>query len=261
MKQAGKICMMNAKDFMQPEQNLNNHGLVSFVIAAAGKGSRANLPYPKCLFKVDNKEILLRILDAFPENSDITLITSPSGNEMIQDCIKKNKHKARFIIQENPTGMGDAVLQLKKANKMLKDHILLTWGDLPFLSKQSIEELIDHYFFSKSDFSFITNRSELAYTIVKRDSENKVIEIIETRESNTKILHEGERDIGVFIFKKSLIFDYLSKNLPGKIGKNTGEHGFLYIVKHLIKGGYTINTIQTINDKEAVSFNSLEDLT
>jgi len=157
--------------------------------------------------------------------------------------------------------MGDAVLCLNKVNESLKENILLTWGDLPFLTKNSIKRLIRHHFTTASDFSFITYRSENAYTIVHRDEKGIVSEIIETREFGIKTLKAGERDIGVFLFKKKLIFDYLQKDLPNKFGKHTGEHGFLYVVKHLYDEGHIINTIETKNYREAISFNSLEDLT
>ena len=61
---------------------------ISVVIAAAGKGSRSGLNYPKCLHVVQGKPIILRLLevlmawDEFPN-----IIASPSGSIPIKDSL------------------------------------------------------------------------------------------------------------------------------------------------------------------------------
>ena len=65
---------------------LNND--INVLIAAAGKGTRAKLPYPKTLYKINGEEILLKILNATKVfDSKQTIITSPKGKEQIQNFL------------------------------------------------------------------------------------------------------------------------------------------------------------------------------
>ena len=57
---------------------LNNK--IGVLIAAAGKGTRAKLSYPKTLYKINGKEILLSILEITNEyDQKPTIIVSPKG--------------------------------------------------------------------------------------------------------------------------------------------------------------------------------------
>lgn len=240
---------------------MKNNKPISVVIAAAGKGTRAGLKYPKCLFEVKGSPILIRIINALSPWSKIpNIIVSPSGKPMILNTLAKHNIENNCIVQPSPNGMGDAILKLKNHHN-LNENILLVWGDLPFISQNSVVKLIKNYFLCKSDFSLITAFEDHPYTVVIRDSKNQIKEIIETRENENFICKtSNERDIGIFLFKKDLILDYLEKPLKNKYGKITQEHGFLYLVKHLSDDGYKISSIAASQRIESVSFNSINDM-
>ena len=152
--------------------------------------------------------------------------------------------------------MGDALLELKRSSQHLEENILLTWGDLPFISDETLQELVKHFFEENSDFSLVTANTQNPYTVVLRDATQKIYKILETREMNEAVPHtSSERDIGVFLFKKDLILNFLEKPLDGKFGSISGEHGFLYIIQHLATQGFKVTSIETRKLIEAVSFN------
>lgn len=237
----------------------------SCVIAAAGKGSRSGLDYPKCLFEIDGKAILIRILESMScIDNEPVIIVSPDGKKQILQKLSLHNFSAKLLIQEQALGMGNAVTQLKKISDDLKDNILLSWGDIPFLSTKTLLQFQEHYYDTNSDFSLITAHTTNPYTIVERDKNNQIVKVIETRnipnykkKPSNKI---EERDIGVFLFKKRIILEYLEKSLDKKFGAINDEHGFLYIIEHLVKDGYKVSTTSSINDLESVSFNSQKDL-
>ena len=82
---------------------------------------------------------------------------------------------------------------------------------------------------------------------------------METREENIPI-ENGERDIGLFIFKKKVIFDLLELNLPRKYSTKTKEHGFLYLISHLVKKGYKVEGLKIAKGEELISLNKISDL-
>ena len=234
---------------------------ISVLIAAAGKGSRANLPYPKTLYKINGKEILARILDTLEEfDKQPTVVVSPKGQRHINDFLVKNDIEANIVIQEHPKGMGDAVLIFEKsACSSSSENILLIWGDIPFIRKVTVQKMIRNHFKNDNTFTFITSDTEEAYTRVMRDERDDVIDIIETREENIPI-KSGERDIGLFIFRKEPVFNLLKLELPKKYSLKSREHGFLYIVHYLAKKGYKVEGMKIAEKEELISLNKISDL-
>ena len=240
---------------------MNWDNKINVLIAAAGKGTRANLPYPKTLYKINGKEILARILDNLGDfDKNPTIIVSPNGEKNIRDFLNKNSRKANIVIQEYPKGMGDAVLSFEKSSFSSScKNILLIWGDIPFIRKVTIQKLIRNHFENNNTFTFISSDTEKAYTRVLRNKRDDVIDIIETREENIPI-KKGERDIGVFIFSKDEVFNLLKLDLPRKYSLKSKEHGFLYVVNHLAKKGFKIEGMKIAKKEELISLNKISDL-
>ncbi len=238
-----------------------NKNSIKVIIPTAGKGTRSGLNYPKTLYKVDGKEILLHILELTNHlDRNPTIIVSRNGFSIIKNFLDLKKINAELIIQDSPKGMGDALLQFKKSCYYEKtENILLIWGDIPFIKISTIESIITCHFENKNAFTLISKHVNKAYTLIKRDKNNKIIHIKETREEG-EAPTSGERDIGLFLFKKKIVFQFLQKELSGKYGKASNEHGFLYIVEHLAKKGYKIEALPIAEAKELISLNYMSDL-
>ena len=52
----------------------------------------------------------------------------------------------------------------------------------------------------------------------------------------------------------------LSEELPNKWGKSTDEHGFLYVIEHLVARGFCVEALPIALELEVVSLNSLKDV-
>jgi hypothetical protein len=99
-----------------------------------------------------------------------------------------------------------------------------------------------------------------AYTVVSRNLSGHVTGAIETREEGIDRPQAGERDIGLFVFRKNLVLDMLREDLAGKRGKSTGEHGFLYIIGHLAARGCKVVALPVATELDLVSLNSMKDI-
>ena len=232
------------------------------LIPAAGKGSRSNLDYPKSLFKVKNIPILIRIIDKFRNIKDIKkcVVINKKFKPFFEKEINKKKYKVEYLFQQKQLGMGDAILNFEKSKFYEKtDNIIVIWGDMPFLRAQSIKIAIKIHKKNCNDFTFISTKTKNPYTLIKRNKQKQVIKVIETKEKKIDIKY-GEKDIGLFIFKKKLIFSLLKKNLPNKFGKKSKEHGFLYLIEHLHKLKYRVEAICIAKSKEGISFNQIDDI-
>lgn len=232
------------------------------LVAAAGSGTRACLPYPKTLYRILGKPILTRITELLaPYDLHPTIIVSPNGRSLIQKCLNASDVAAHLVVQSKPRGMGDAVLHFNQSPAFTDaEHVLLIWGDVPFIQPQTLATVMKVHIKHNNDFTFATRQVDSAYTIVSRNTLGQVTGIIETREQGISATQAGERDIGLFIFRKALVLDALREELPNKWGKSSGEHGFLYIIRHLVARGLRVEALPVATELELVSLNSLKDV-
>ena len=232
------------------------------LIAAAGRGSRASLPYPKTLYPVRGVPILLRLMSVFKTyDASPTVIVSPSGADQIRECLVSRGYDVNLVLQPEPLGMGDAVLrfQVSPAFSAAK-HVLLVWGDIPFVQRKTVAGMVRSHFEHDNDFTFATRWADSAYTVVSRDRDRNVRSIIETREAGIQDPRAGEREIGLFVFRKFPVFKLLQEPLPNRLGQETQEHGFLYVVEHLVKRGFRVEGIKNATELDLVSLNRISDV-
>lgn len=232
------------------------------LVAAAGRGTRAGLPYPKTLFPIQGTPILVRVAELLaPYDHHPTVIVSPNGLKPIQDCLDASGVAAHLIVQPEPRGMGAAVMRFDQSPAFANaEHVLLVWGDVPFIQPETIARLVDEHLGKGNDFTFVTRWVDSAYTIVSRDKAGQVTGVVETREQGIDKPQAGERDIGLFIFRKNLVLNALREELPDKWGRSTGEHGFLYVIGHLAARGFRVAALPIATKLDLISLNSLNDI-
>lgn len=234
----------------------------SVLIAAAGNGTRSGLLYPKTLHPVRGKPILIHLLSLFSSfSSSSSVVVSPKGKNQIHECLQKSNLHPHLLTQSSPKGMGDAVLQfIHSPDFNSTKNLILVWGDIPFIQAETVSEMIRIHEIHENDFTFPTRIVDSAYTYVLRDEKNRLAEVIETRELGIGKPSYGERDIGLFVFKKDLVINMLKMELQSKYGQESGEHGFLYIIKELIIRGAKVEALPIATEKDLISLNYIEDI-
>lgn len=237
-------------------------GKLRVLIAAAGRGTRAGLPYPKTLFPIQGKPILHRLLELLaPYDAAPTIVVSPDGKLAIADSLEQAGLKANLVVQPEAKGMGEAVLRFSESPAFADaEHVILVWGDIPFIQHATLDVMVKAHLESASDFTLATRVVPSPYTVLSRDSLGNVEGIVETRELGEEPPENGERDIGLFIFRKALVFSLLKEELPGKWGKTTGEHGFLYVIGNVVARGGSVLALPIASELDLVSLNSLKDV-
>ena len=179
--------------------------------------------------------------------------------KIFKEFINKKKLNIELLVQAQPKGMGNLVLYYKNSKFYeCTDHVLLIWSDIPF--KKTINLTINDHILKNNTITFPTHITHNAYTIVKRDKNNDIKEILETREMSKMMNTNSEREIGFFIFNKEIIFNFLSKKFQDRLNKVTNEHSFLYIIRHLVKNKYKAAGLQIASKEEALSVNTPNDL-
>ena len=235
---------------------------VRALIVAAGKGTRAGLPYPKTLHPVKGVPILLRLLELVETiDRTPTVVVSPEGKVPITRCIATAGRTAHLVVQAQPRGMGDAVLQFTRSPAFPDTtDVVLIWGDVPLIQTETLNATMVRHLKNDNDFTFPTRHVDKAYTFVSRNILREVVSVEETRETTERLQLSGERDIGLFVFKKAPVLEALERDLRGKFGRVTGEHGFLYVIAHLASLGCRVEGLDIAKEIDLVSLNKLSDI-
>jgi len=230
------------------------------LIAAAGAGTRAGLPYPKTLHPVEGRPILGRILDVVGRHDPCpTIIVAPAGRDAIAKFLADEGRHAHLVDQARPTGMGDAVLAFEQSPAAQEaETVILVWGDIPFLSEATLEATLTYHDSAVATLTFPSAIVERAYTVVTRSAEGIVTALDETRLLGVAPSH-GERDIGLFVFRTEPVLTALRDSAAAHDPKR-GEHGFLHIVRRLAAAGNRVEALPVATPRETISLNALTDL-
>jgi bifunctional UDP-N-acetylglucosamine pyrophosphorylase/glucosamine-1-phosphate N-acetyltransferase len=230
------------------------------LIAAAGAGTRAGLPYPKTLHPVEGRPILGRILDLVGHaDPQPTIVVAPAGRDPIARFLADDGKAAHLVEQAVPTGMGDAVLAFDRSPAAAgAETAVLVWGDIPFLSDATLAATLAHHRRTGATLTFPSRHVERAYTIVSRGPDGAVVALDETRALGVEP-SPGERDIGLFVFEAAPVLAALRLS-SAEHDPARGEHGFLQVVRRLAASGHRIEALPVASARELISLNALSDL-
>ena len=230
------------------------------LIPAAGKGSRSGLSYPKTLKVFNDIPLLMRTMLTVSElDARPVIIVSPEGKRPIEKTISEWAFKAEILVQEEPRGLGDAILCFRESEYFDNtENVLAIWGDMISVQIETLRKLMRLFKENNSVFAFPTRISSPCYTHVTRSNKGRVISLIERLEFGDAVPVIGESDVGIFMFNKEIVFNAM-KNQGGLLGKSTNEIGFLQVVS-LLSEQYWIDAFLIADEIDALSFNTDDDL-
>ena len=231
---------------------------VSFVILAAGKGSRMKSSKPKILHEVAGRamiEHLLEMLKSF--DAKIHCVLS-NQNDQIDNYLKKLDYNLVIHKQKQQLGTADAVKVAVKSGAINSDYTIVLYGDTPFISNTLIEDLINQ----------LKNGFAAAVVGFEYDEENQYGKLITKNEKLVKIteaIELGDKNSD-YDLCNSGIMAFKTKALTNTIDKvnNNNKKGEYYLTDlvGLInnqgqKVGYVVtdyNEVLGVNDPLELAF-------
>ena len=225
---------------------------INVLILAAGTGTRMKSKKPKVLHEVAGKPMLNHIIDTCID-AGIKNISVVLGNkqEIIKEFIPNN---INIIHQKKQLGTGDAIKSARNYLNNFNGKILILYGDMPLIQKETLKGIIKSTNNNVSIMSFMTDYPKgYGRVIINEDKSVKVIEEKNTtfKEKNNKLCYSG-----ILCAESKKIFlalDKIEKN------KNKREYLFTDIFHVLNKLSIPIKVLKG-NEAELKGVNNREQL-
>lgn len=242
---------------------LTDHDSLQVIVLAGGKGKRMqNEDTPKVLIPFKGRPLLSYALNAvLGLNLDVKPIAVVGY--LREQIIEVFANRFQYAVQEQQLGTAHAVLTAK--GLVSADRVLVMYGDMPFITTESLKKLIISHALSGSGISMLTAVvdnfegryiSLYHYGRIIRASYEEVSEIKEFRDCSDAERQIKEVNPGIYLVETELLWEYLEK-----VDKNNDQNEYYLtdIVKIAIEDGQEVNTV-LFPPEEAVGINSMEDL-
>ena len=228
---------------------------VKTIILAAGQGTRMRSALPKVLHKVANRSLLKHVYDTSKliDDNEIIIIYG-HGGELVRETL--SELDAEWVEQKDQLGTGHAVLQ---ADSLIEneDTVLILYGDVPLLSKHSIDSLLANVTEQSMALLTVNLDDPRGYGRIVRDASGNVLKIIEQKDATDEEQKITEGNTGILAVKGKQL-----KNWIGKLDNSNAQQEFYLtdVIEMAVNDGIAIKTSQPEYVDEVLGVNNRKQL-
>jgi len=225
---------------------------IKAVILAAGKGTRMHSSLPKVLHKLLGQPMLEYSINAVNRvTNSKPLIIVGHGAEAIQSIYRES---ADFIIQSQQLGTAHALLQAEQVLRGKTDFILVTYGDMPLLTRDTLNHIVQAQVSHSGPVTLLTYIVEdpRGFGRIIRDNQGRIITIVEENQASPDQLDIREMNVGVYCFSA----DWLWEFLPHVPVSASGEYYLTDMIGMAVERACSVQTLLLGNSQEAIGINT-----
>ena len=232
------------------------------IVPAAGRGTRLRTPLPKALVEVNQRPMLAHIVDLYSKFVDrFVIVVSPFAESAARKFAKGCQPSCEILVQDQPTGMLDAILvPLKALKRSGARQIWITWCDQIAIRPETIRKL-DSICSRNEDWNVVlpTLMRRHPYIHIERNGEGIIENILQRREGD-QMPEVGESDMGLFALSDPAYFNLLPVYASAApASRTTHERNFLPFITWL-KDRRGVRTIEGTHYMETVGINTQHEL-
>ena len=196
------------------------------LILAAGKGTRMKSNKPKVLHELAGQNMLTHILDTCLSASlkDIYIVLGEKKELIINEV---NNFKVKFIYQENQLGTADAINSARKSIGEFRGKLLILYGDMPLIKKDSLKKIIRN---TNNNISLVGFYAKNPAGYGRITNNKSSVSVIEEKNANKEIKNINLCYSGILCGSSKEIFKALGKVKKDQI---TQEYLFTNIFNYL----------------------------
>lgn len=217
--------------------------LAGVIVLAAGEGTRMRSTTPKVLHSIGGRSLLGHAVVAAAGLSPRTLVVVVGhGRDQVSEHLAAFAPDARVAVQDDQLGTGHAVACALEQVDVADGTIVVTYGDVPLLSPETLAQLVATHESSQATVTVLT--ADLAepsgYGRVVRDEDGQVVRIVEQRDADDAQRAITEINSGIYAFDGAA----LRRHLAGLgTDNNQGELYLTDVVALARQGGETVATL------------------
>ena len=238
---------------------------ISIIILAAGKGTRMNADMPKVLTQLNNESLiknLLKTVNKTEYSDSVSVVVGYKG----ENVIEKLGSEYNFIWQLEQLGTGHAVQQCETSLKNKAENHLILYGDVPFISLETINGAINLHQKEDSVLTMVTlkiknfedsNNAYWHFGRVIRNEKGDILKIVEFRDATDEEKKITEVNPAIYCVKDEWLWENLAKL---KDNNSQGEYYLTDLVNLAHQQNLKINSFVVENGFEFMGINTKEDL-
>jgi len=226
---------------------------VTAIILAAGEGKRMRSRQPKILHHLCGRPLVgypLRLARTFADR--VVMVVPPSADGVAQVA----GEGVLTVVQRERLGTGHAVVQAKDACG--EGTILVLPGDMPLLTVETIERLLNHHKAASAAATLLTAivDNPAGYGRVLRQR-GRVARIVEDRDATDDQKKINEIGTSVYCFDARRLWSALAEVRPDN---DQGEYYLTDVVAILSRAGATVEAVTVADPSEAQGVNDRKQL-
>jgi bifunctional UDP-N-acetylglucosamine pyrophosphorylase / glucosamine-1-phosphate N-acetyltransferase len=194
------------------------------LVLAAGLGTRMRSRTAKVLHKLGGRPLIAYVCRAAtalsPALRDVYVIVGHQADK-VEDAVRQElgENGARFIMQTEQRGTGDAVMVAREALQHAGSTLLILSGDVPLINAQTLGALVHQHRTHRGRGAACTLLSvrlddPTGYGRVVRDEEGRFERIVEQKDATAAEKQVKEINAGIYCFETGALFKALERVEP-----------------------------------------------
>lgn len=234
-----------------------NEQYVTCLIMAAGKGTRMKSNKSKLVHKIYDKELVKRVADIAKDIGSDEIITVVGHlKEQVQEVLGDS---VKYAVQEELLGTGHAVMQATSYLEGKKGKVVILYGDVPLIRKQTLESLISKSIKNKEYATLLTAiyDNPTGYGRILRDEGGNIKAIIEEKDANMTEKEIKEINSGIYCFDIEELLSALKLIKPNNV---QGEYYLTDVIKIMNDKGLKTGAVIVEDNTEILGVNDRSQL-
>jgi len=193
--------------------------ITTSVVLAAGRGTRMGSDLPKVLHLLHGKPLIHYSVSTTTEvTGRRPILVVGFGADRVRDAVGD---RAFYVHQSELKGTGHAVQQAEKILKGRTDAVLVTFGDMPLLTVDSLKALVECHASGGAVLTMLTVIAEdpRGFGRIVRGADGGVQAIVEEAVAAPGELAIRELNVGAYVFDESWLWDALDSIRPSPKGE------------------------------------------
>jgi len=194
------------------KQNLN------VLVMAAGLGTRMKSKRAKVLHELGGLPLIAHVCRAAKSLNPnaIFVVVGHQASEVEQAARAAVGDLARFVMQEQQRGTGDAVAAAREQLANSNSLLLVLSGDVPMIRPSTLERLVEQHRQTRADCTILSVRLEnpTGYGRVVHDQQGGFQRIVEQKDATDEERQIKEINAGIYCFDSGKLFSALTRIKP-----------------------------------------------